>query len=58
MRCLIAQFPMLADPRVLSFAAAVALAVVTFVASGDPAAAGVQILGHDRSARPRPSAPR
>ena len=41
----IARYPVLFNCRALSFAAAVALAVVTFAATGDPAAAGLHILG-------------
>jgi hypothetical protein len=40
----ITRFPILVDARVLSVAAAVALAVVSLVASGDPAAA-MDIIG-------------
>jgi len=41
----IARFPVLVDGRVLSFVAAVALAVVSLVVSGDPAAAKGAIYG-------------
>ena len=40
---LIARYPVLIDSRVLTLVAAVALALVTLVASGDPAAAGLVI---------------
>ena len=42
---MIARYPVLANGRVLSFVAAVALAVVSLVVSGDPAAAGFGIHG-------------
>ena len=42
---LFARYPVLTDSRVLSLVAAVALALVTLVASGDPAAAGLVIHG-------------
>jgi len=41
----ITRFPVLVDGRVLSFVAAVALAVVSLVVSGDPAAAMGAIHG-------------
>ena len=41
------RFPLLADVRLLSFAVALAIAVLTFVTSGDPAAAGAQILARE-----------
>jgi len=37
---LFTRYPMLTDSRVLTLVAAVALALVSLVASGDPAAAG------------------
>ncbi len=43
MRTLITRYPVLTDARVLSFVAAAVLAVISFVATGDPAAAGVGI---------------
>jgi hypothetical protein len=39
----IARFPVLADGRVLGFVAAAALAVLSFVASGDAASAQINI---------------
>jgi hypothetical protein len=41
----IARFPVLVDGRVVAFVVAVALAVVSLVVSGDPAAAGAVIGG-------------